>query len=40
MVSCPMDPRDALRTHFGFDDFRPGQADAVDAALADRDKPS
>jgi ATP-dependent DNA helicase RecQ len=32
-----MDPRDALRTHFGFDDFRPGQADAVDAALADRD---
>ncbi|MFL5818586.1 MAG: RecQ family ATP-dependent DNA helicase [Conexibacter sp.] len=32
-----MDPREALRTHFGFDDFRPGQADAVDAALADRD---
>ncbi len=32
-----MDPRDALRTHFGFDDFRPGQAEAVEAALADRD---
>lgn len=32
-----MDPREALRTHFGFDAFRPGQADAVDAALADRD---
>ncbi len=37
MVVGPMDPRDALRTHFGFGDFRPGQADAVDAALADRD---
>jgi ATP-dependent DNA helicase RecQ len=32
-----MEPREALRTHFGFDDFRPGQADAVAAALADRD---
>jgi ATP-dependent DNA helicase RecQ len=32
-----MDPREALRTHFGFDDFRPGQAEAVAAALADRD---
>ncbi|MGB2710001.1 MAG: RecQ family ATP-dependent DNA helicase, partial [Conexibacter sp.] len=32
-----MDPRDALRTHFGFEDFRPGQAEAVAAALADRD---
>jgi len=32
-----MDAREALRTHFGFDDFRPGQAEAVDAALADRD---
>ncbi|HMJ03197.1 MAG TPA: ATP-dependent DNA helicase RecQ [Conexibacter sp.] len=32
-----MDPREALRTHFGFDAFRPGQADAVEAALADRD---
>jgi ATP-dependent DNA helicase RecQ len=30
-------PREALRTHFGFDDFRPGQAEAVQAALADRD---
>ncbi|HZV72303.1 MAG TPA: RecQ family ATP-dependent DNA helicase [Conexibacter sp.] len=32
-----MDPREALRTHFGFGAFRPGQADAVEAALADRD---
>jgi ATP-dependent DNA helicase RecQ len=32
-----MDPRDALRTTFGFDGFRPGQAEAVAAALADRD---
>ncbi|MBS1871086.1 MAG: RecQ family ATP-dependent DNA helicase [Actinobacteria bacterium] len=32
-----MDPRDALRTHFGFDAFRPGQEEAVRAALADRD---
>jgi ATP-dependent DNA helicase RecQ len=31
------DPRAALRTHFGFDDFRPGQAEAVEAALAGRD---
>ena len=31
------DSRAALRAHFGFDDFRPGQAEAVDAALADRD---
>ena len=37
MVVGPMDPREALRTHFGFDDFRPGQAEAVAAALADRD---
>jgi ATP-dependent DNA helicase RecQ len=37
MVVGPMDPRDALRTHFGFEDFRPGQAEAVAAALADRD---
>ncbi len=37
MVGDPMDPREALRTHFGFDAFRPGQADAVEAALADRD---
>ncbi|MEA2248891.1 MAG: ATP-dependent helicase RecQ [Solirubrobacteraceae bacterium] len=27
----------ALRRHFGFDAFRPGQAEAVDAALAGRD---
>ena len=32
-----MDPREALRAHFGFEDFRPGQAEAVAAALADRD---
>jgi len=32
-----MDPREALRAHFGFDDFRPGQAEAVHAALAGRD---
>jgi ATP-dependent DNA helicase RecQ len=32
-----MDPREALRRWFGFEDFRPGQAEAVAAALADRD---
>jgi ATP-dependent DNA helicase RecQ len=32
-----MDPREALRRAFGFEDFRPGQAEAVSAALADRD---
>jgi len=32
-----MNPRDALRTHFGFEDFRPGQEEAVAAALAGRD---
>jgi ATP-dependent DNA helicase RecQ len=32
-----MDPREALRDRFGFEDFRPGQAEAVAAALADRD---
>ncbi|MGK2939549.1 MAG: RecQ family ATP-dependent DNA helicase [Solirubrobacteraceae bacterium] len=32
-----MDPRAALREHFGFDDFRPGQEAAVTAALAGRD---
>ncbi|HEY2635857.1 MAG TPA: DEAD/DEAH box helicase, partial [Solirubrobacteraceae bacterium] len=31
------DPREALRAHFGFTDFRPGQAEAVAAALAGRD---
>jgi ATP-dependent DNA helicase RecQ len=38
MVGRPlMDPRHALRRLFGFEDFRPGQAEAVAAALADRD---
>ena len=32
-----MDPGDALRRLFGFEHFRPGQAEAVSAALADRD---
>jgi len=32
-----MDPREALSRIFGFREFRPGQADAVAAALADRD---
>jgi ATP-dependent DNA helicase RecQ len=32
-----MDPRAELRRIFGFPEFRPGQADAVSAALADRD---
>jgi ATP-dependent DNA helicase RecQ len=32
-----MDPRDTLRDTFGFEQFRPGQAEAVGAALADRD---
>jgi len=32
-----MDPGDALRRLFGFEHFRPGQAEAVAAALADRD---
>jgi len=32
-----MDPREALRRHFGFEDFRRGQVDVVDAALADHD---
>jgi len=30
-------PRRTLGELFGFDDFRPGQAEAVDAALSDRD---
>ena len=29
--------REALRTNFGYDDFRAGQADAVDAVLSGRD---
>jgi ATP-dependent DNA helicase RecQ len=32
-----MNPRDALHRRFGFQDFRPGQAAAVAAALEDRD---
>src|ERR1700741_1525230 len=32
-----MDPRAALQSHFGFEDFRPGQADAIAAARAGRD---
>ena len=30
-VGVPMDPRAALRQVFGFDDFRPGQREAVEA---------
>jgi ATP-dependent DNA helicase RecQ len=38
MVGRAMDQaRSALRRHFGFEDFRPGQEEAVAAALADRD---
>jgi ATP-dependent DNA helicase RecQ len=32
-----VDPLAALQQHFGFQAFRPGQAEAVSAALADRD---
>ncbi|MBJ7331774.1 MAG: RecQ family ATP-dependent DNA helicase [Solirubrobacteraceae bacterium] len=32
-----MDPRAALQQYFGFDDFRPGQEAAVEAAMAGRD---
>jgi RecQ family ATP-dependent DNA helicase len=32
-----MDAREALRSIFGYEDFRPGQAEAVAAALAGRD---
>ncbi len=32
-----MDSLDALHQHFGFDAFRPGQRDAVDAAVSGRD---
>ncbi len=32
-----MDPRDALRRIFGFEQFRPGQLEAVGAALSNRD---
>jgi ATP-dependent DNA helicase RecQ len=37
MVGRPMEPRQALHQVFGFEHFRPGQEDAVDAALGDRD---
>jgi ATP-dependent DNA helicase RecQ len=37
IVGRPMDPREALRRTFGFEEFRPGQAEAVQAALSDRD---
>jgi len=37
IFSCPMDPGAALHDTFGFSDFRPGQEQAVAAALADRD---
>ena len=38
VVGPPMtDVRDTLRATFGFDGFRPGQEDAVRAALAGRD---
>ena len=37
LSSPPMDPREALRRIFGFEQFRPGQEEAVAAALADRD---
>jgi ATP-dependent DNA helicase RecQ len=37
MVVRPMDARDKLREIFGFQGFRPGQAESVDAALRNRD---
>ena len=38
MVARPMDqPAQALRNVFGFEHFRPGQAEAVGAALEGRD---
>ncbi len=37
IVGCSMDPLAALRSLFGFERFRPGQAEAVAAALGDRD---
>jgi superfamily II DNA helicase RecQ len=36
-VACVPDLDAALREHFAFDSFRPGQEEAVDAALAGRD---
>ncbi len=35
-VAAPMDPRPALRRHFGHDDFRPGQEAAVSRLLLGR----
>src|SRR3954467_14733542 len=37
MVGRPMDPRTTLHDVFGFEDFRPGQEEAVRAALDGRD---
>ncbi|MGD2044932.1 MAG: ATP-dependent DNA helicase RecQ [Gemmatimonadota bacterium] len=37
MSSSPSDPRDVLRQVFGFDDFRPGQREIIDAVLEGRD---
>src|ERR1700730_9657289 len=37
IVAGLMDPRESLRRIFGFSSFRPGQSEAVSAALADRD---
>jgi ATP-dependent DNA helicase RecQ len=36
-TAAPSDPRAALKSVFGFDDFRPGQEDVVRAILAGRD---
>src|SRR3954464_2834093 len=37
-AGCPMDPAlAALREHFGFTSSRPGQAEAVEAAVAGND---
>ena len=36
-VRSAMEPRDALQEYFGFDGFRPGQEEAVSAAVAGRD---
>ena len=37
LADLPRDPEAALHVVFGFERFRPGQREAVDAALADRD---
>ena len=36
-MSVPPDPFTVLRETFGFDDFRPGQREVIDAVLAGRD---